>query len=237
MFAALEFKEARTKVLSGTFRRERLRILRFGPSILLRDPWGGVNRIINEYSIGLDTLGAAYHIDPSGSRPTVDETFFKVMGSLQRQQQLPGELVIKFNTKLQFAANPLPSSETLFLGGSRSVRGYPEGDYLADSGILMNLDVFIPVFFLPSDWKMPFSDDPLRKQIKVVPFVDFGSGRLRNPTSREIRMRHLSGTGVGLQWQFKENLYGRTDWAFAVGDSPLTDSGRSRFHFRLQYEF
>ena len=235
--AAFELKEARTKILSGTFKRERLRILRFGPSVLVRDPWGGVNKINNEYAFGLDTWGAAYHIDPSGSRPTVDETFFKVSGSIQRVQRLGGGLVTKLDTELQFAANPLPSSEGLSLGGLNSVRGYPEGDYIGDSGLRMSLEVVVPSFFLPPDWKFPFTDSSLQEKLKWVPFIDHGVGRIRNPTSREIRSRYLAGTGIGLQWEVNENLYVRTDWAFAVGDHPLTDSGRFRFHYRLQYEF
>ncbi len=233
--AGFEFKEDRTKVLSGTFRRERLRILRFGPTLTLEDPWG-VTEIGNEFSFGINAFGAGIHADESSSRQGVEPNFFVMQATLFRTQKMPADTHASLKTHFQLPTEKLSSSEELYLGGANTVRGYPEGDYLGDAGYLINLEYFIPTFFLPGEWKLPYSNIPIQKQVEIVTFLDEAYGHLRGPSSREVESRHLAGVGAGLRIKLYRNLYGRVEWGFAVGAHPLTESNRHEFHFRVQFE-
>lgn len=232
---SFEFKEDRTKVLAGTFRRERLRILRFGPTLRLEDRWG-MTEVSNEYSFGIPGFGATIHADESSARQGVEPTFFHMQASLFRSQRMPVDTQLDLKANVQFPTEKLSSSEELYLGGANTVRGYPEGDYLADSGYLVSFEYLIPTFFIPESWQLPHSKDPLRKQIRVVTFLDEAYGRLRGPSSREVKSRHLLGLGAGLRIRLYRDLYARVEWGFAGGAHPLTESNRHEFHFRLQFE-
>lgn len=232
---SFDFKESRTKVLSGTFRRERLRILRFTHSLTARDRFGATFWEQN-YGFGFDGLGASIFGDPSSARQGVEPDFFKWYGSVSRRINLFSETYLQLKTTYQLSSKKLSSSEGLYMGGASTVRGYGEGDYIADRGIYTNIEYLTPAFFIPSDLRVPYLNSPLRDQIETVTFFDYGYGRLRGPSESEVHSRHLAGLGAGLRIHIFKNIYSRLEWAAAVGDKPLSGSGSSEFHFRVQAE-
>lgn len=233
--AGLEVRESRTKVLSGTFRRERLRIIRFGPTVKELDSWGYTD-FRNECSFGIDTLGAAIHADPGNARLGVQPDFFVYRPTLARNQKMPFESRLVFKGSFQLPSHKLSSSEALYMGGASSVRGYPEGDYLADTGFLVSTELRMPSYFFPEDWTLRDSKLPLRRQIELVLFSDEGHGRLRSPSAREVESRTLFGLGGGLRVRIYDQVFARVEWAHVLGHEPLGESDHTRFHFRLQYE-
>jgi len=235
LFSSLEFKESRTKILSGTYYRERLRILHAGASAHVEDLWGATD-IEAQGSFGVNGLGAAIHADPSNGRQGVDPAFFVLTGNFSRLQRLPYGMMLNAKGNAQFPTEKLTSSEALYLGGANSVRGYPEGDYLADCGYYTNVELIVPSFFIPEGWHLPFVSQTLRSQIQLVAFWDEGYGRLRGPSDSEAANRFLMGAGGGLRIHLFRNIYARTEWACGIGDFPLTDSNRYQFHFRIQAE-
>jgi len=230
-----EFKESRTKILSGTFYRERLRILQAGSVAHLQDRWGTTDLEAGA-AFGIKGLGAAIYADPENSRQGVSPGFCMLTGNFFRAQQMPWETLLTAKAQFQFPTRKLTSSEALYMGGASSIRGYPEGDYLADSGFIASVEYLVPFFFLPSEWKLPKSGTPLKKQLEFVTFLDEGYGRLRGPSSTEAASRHLMGAGAGLRIRLYRNIYARTEWAWALGAFPLSGKDRSEFHFRLQAE-
>ncbi|MBI3999785.1 MAG: ShlB/FhaC/HecB family hemolysin secretion/activation protein, partial [Candidatus Omnitrophica bacterium] len=230
-----EFRESRTLVDSGTFRRERLRPFKFGPTMVVRDPWG-MNVVSSDVSFGTNLFGANIHTDPSAARQGVEPYFYRLRGSLFRSQKLFFGTTGVAKMEFQHAGRKLPSSSAFYLGGATTVRGYPETDYLGDSGILTNLELFIPTYFFPQEWRLPKSELPLQQQVQFVGFFDLGYGRLRGPSDLESPHRYLSGVGGGLKIQLKEYVSARLEWARALGDHPLTDANRHQFHFRFEVE-
>ncbi len=232
---SFDFKESRTKVLSGTFRRERLRVLRFSHDISYLDRLGDTYWDQN-YAWGIDGLGAVMFADPGSSRQNIDPDFFKMYGNILRRVKMPYKTTFQSKLVYQIVSDKVSSSEGLYMGGGSTVRGYPEGDYIADTGFYFNLEYFIPVFFVPEEIDLPFTRRPLKGTVDLVAFFDHGFGKLRGPSGSEVKERHLMGVGGGIRVRVYQNLFARLEWAQAVGDHPLTDTGRGEFHFRLQTE-
>jgi len=233
--AGYEFKESRTKVLSGTFQRSRLRIARVGATIREEDRFG-ITNMSHEFAFGIDWMGAAVFVDPAASRQGVEPQFFRYRSSTTRNQRMPFGTRARIHFEFQIPSHKLPSQEAFYLGGANTIRGYPEGDYLGDAGYLLNVEYFVPSFFFPKHWKLPFSDQNMRNQLQWVAFFDHGYGILRGPTARETYQRYLTGVGGGLRIGLFKNLFGRVEWAIGIGDHPQTEDRRSQFHFRLQLD-
>jgi hemolysin activation/secretion protein len=139
-------------------------------------------------------------------------------------------------SQFQAASHTLPSSEQYQLGGMYSIRGYPEGDYLADMGGSLNCDWAFPMYLIPSDWTISNTKTPLRYQIEPVLFADIGGGKLKKVLTGERKDKFLAGVGGGLRIRFNNNINARLEWAKRIGDRATGGSGPSTFHFTVQME-
>lgn len=232
----LEFKDSRTKILSEPFKKERLRVLRFGPRIVAQDPWGST-QIDQELSFGLNVMRARTYSAPTAARQGVRPDFFRYRGNIQRAQKMPFDTRLNIRSLYQLGVNKLPASEMLYLGGGLTVRGYPEGDYLADNGLFLSCEYLIPTFFVPKDWQLPFSKIPLWRQLQWVTFLDQAYAEIRGALEKGPKTRYMLGVGGGIRVQLNNNLFFRIDWGQPIGQNALTGSTRGRVHFRLQTEF
>jgi hemolysin activation/secretion protein len=146
------------------------------------------------------------------------------------------ESYMTIKSQFQAASVGLPSSEQLQLGGANSVRGYPEGDYLCDTGATLNIDWAFPCYLLPKELKLPNSTVPLRNQIELVVFMDLAGGVLKRVLPGEDSSKFLMGIGGGLRIRLYNKVYCRLDWAVDVGDDPVSGSGPSTFYLTFQSE-
>lgn len=180
-------------------------------------------------------LGSSERGSSGLSRPDSGGSFFKYEQSLNRLQKMFLGSYITVRTRLQAATHTLAPSEQLQLGGADSVRGYPEGDYLADTGGIINLDWIFPMYIIPEQWKLPGQDIPLRFQVQPVFFADAGEGTLKKVLSEEEKEKFLAGAGGGLLVNFK-NLSMRLYWAKDIADRPVSGAGPSTFYLSFQSE-
>ena len=149
---------------------------------------------------------------------------------------MPLESYLQIRSQFQLASRDLPSSEQLQLGGESSIRGYPEGDFLADAGASLNLDWVFPMYLFPKDWKLPRSDAPLRNQVEPCVFMDLGGGKLMNTLPGERKEKFLMGLGGGVRIHLYGKAFLKLEWAEAVGDEPISGAGPSTFYFTFQGE-
>ena len=149
---------------------------------------------------------------------------------------MPFDSMLSMRSQLQLASRTLPSSEQYQLGGANYVRGYPEGDYLADMGVNLSTDWSFPMYFIPKDYKLPHADMPLRHQIEPGLFVDAGWGKLIKKMATEESSKFLVCAGGGLKLNFNEKMNARLDWAQHFGDSPISGMGPSTFTMSFQFE-
>ena len=149
---------------------------------------------------------------------------------------MPWDGYLSLRSQFQIASRTLPSSEQFQLGGANSVRGYPEGDYLCDTGAHLNADWVMPMYLIPKEWKLSGSDIPLRHQIEPVIFADIGGRGQKKMIGGERRGKFLAGAGGGLRIRFFNKISCRLEWARRVGNRPTSGSGPSSFYITFQSE-
>jgi hemolysin activation/secretion protein len=151
------------------------------------DPYGGKTEFAPKFSLGTaGFLGSSSQNNSLPTREGAGGPFFKYDQSLNRIQQLPAGVSLEMRSQFQEASRTLPSSEQFQLGGVNSVRAYPEGDYMADWGGSVNLDLYFPLYFIPEDLKMLKTHQPLRSMIQPEIFFDAGGGALRKTLPGEV---------------------------------------------------
>ncbi|MBI2093239.1 MAG: ShlB/FhaC/HecB family hemolysin secretion/activation protein [Candidatus Omnitrophica bacterium] len=229
-------KDSRTVVQSDVSRRDRIRMLTFGPSARWTD-LAGRWWIDQKFSFGLKGLGATSQNNPLASRPGADTDFFKMNLEIVRLQKMPWRTQALLSFETQLSPSKLTTQEELYLGGAGSVRGYPEGDYLADQGFLVRAEYLVPWIFLPDHWHLPKSPTPLQDQVHFVGFFDRAYGKLRAITGDEQHSRNLMGIGSGLRLQMEDDLSARLEWGFNIGDDPLTSDSPSTIHVSVRYDY
>ena len=187
------------------------------------------------YSLS-DELGASSRNHPSASRPDSGGRFFKYDQTLRRVQRGPLGSFFSARSEFLVASHTLPSSEQLQIGGANSVRGYPEGEYLADLGATLSTEWTLPAYFIPESVRLPRASIALRHQLQPAVFVDMGGGKLKKTGPGEQSHRFLMGAGCGLRFQFNSNFYFRLDWAKRLSERPGHGQGPSTFYMTFQLE-
>ena len=219
---------------------EQLRMLYYRMDISKMDSFfgGGQTTFSPEvdFSIGQGFLGASDEDNPKASRAGTDGYFLKYIHTVRRVQRMPWESYAILKHQLQLVSHTLPSSEQLQLGGESSIRGYPEGDYLADIGASLNADWVFPMYLIPKDYKLPRDETPLRNEIQPVIFMDLGGGKLTRTMPGERTYKFLMGLGGGLRINLYNRLSARIEWAQAIGADPTPNSGPSSFHVTVNFE-
>ncbi|MCX5699007.1 MAG: BamA/TamA family outer membrane protein [Candidatus Omnitrophica bacterium] len=232
----LDIKSIKKKIDGDITANDQLRIPYFEFNFISNDNFGQTVFTPRFNFSTQNFLGASSRNHPTSSREGTGGFFFKYEQFLSRTQQMFFDSYCILRSGFQWATHTLPSSEQFQLGGMNSVRGYPEGDYLADIGGNLNFDWVFPLYLIPASWKFPHSEVPLQRQIQPVFFVDMGGGRNRKALSGERKDKFLMGIGGGLRIRFNNNFNLRLEWAKHVGDKPQSGSGPSTFYFTFQGE-
>lgn len=233
----LEIKSIKKKTLGSVTSSDQLRTPYFGFDFTKIDSFAGQTTFSPKFSFGTaHFLGASDRNHPTSSRAGTGGFFFKYEQTLNRLQRMPLDSYLYVRTDFQDASHTMASSEQLQLGGANSIRGYPEGDYMADIGGSMNLDWVMPMYLIPKDWKLNNSNTPIRHLIEPLIFADLGGGRLKKVMPGETKDKFLSGVGGGLKLHFGRYASCNLEWARYTGNKPTSGSGPSTFYFIFQTE-
>ena len=233
----MDFNDKTTKALAGngTLSRDRFRVLRMKATLIHRFP-GAITYMTPQFSQGLNMFGAR----STGflSSRGADSTFSKFNLSIRHKRTLPLGLQAAFNLKAQWASEKLASQEQMALGGIDSVRGYPSQDYMADSGISTNLELLVPSFWIPEDWKLPYESNTVKDSVTGVLFFDWGYGQKRGMIQGEKSSDKLASLGLGLRIRAFNQALLRLEWGWPIpmGDNPIIETSKSRFHISLNFE-
>jgi hemolysin activation/secretion protein len=232
----MDVKSIRKHMDDVTTADDQLRIPYLGLDITARDPLGETS-FSPRFNFGTSRfLGASKFNHPTATRGETGGFFFKYENEVRRVQRMPFDSYSILRIQFQASTHTLPPSEQLQIGGANSVRGYPEGDFLADTGAVCSIDWIFPMYLFPESVRFPRSDVPLRHQIEPVVFVDFGGGRLNKELPNERRDKFLIGLGGGVRVRLYKNLFCRFEWAEAIGAEILEGSEPSVFRLAIQSE-
>ncbi|MFH0985099.1 MAG: ShlB/FhaC/HecB family hemolysin secretion/activation protein [Candidatus Omnitrophota bacterium] len=237
--AGMEIKVIKKKIAGAITTNDQLRLPYFGFDLNKTDLFGGGGETTfsPQFTFGTSRfLGASTRNHPSASRDGTGGFFFNYTQNLRRMQRMFLKSYMAIRSVFQVSPYTLPSSEQCQLGGINTVRGYPEGDYMADIGGNISTDWMFPAYFIPERWKLPKADVPLRSQIEPFVFLDVGMGKLNKTLQGEREHKFLMGSGGGVQLHFRKNLYVRAQWAKALGDDPTSGAGASTFYITCQVE-
>ncbi len=181
-------------------------------------------------------MGASSMDHPSGSRADTGGFYALYTQTASRTENLFWESYLRLSSQFQATSHTLPYSEQIQIGGEGSVRGYPEGDYLADLGGYGTVEWNFPMYLIPKDWKLHNSQTPLRHQIEPYIFVDMGGGMLKEVLPGERATESLWSAGGGFRVHLYNSVYFNIDLAQHLGDKPTSGSGPSTVSFSLQVE-
>lgn len=149
-------------------------------------------------------------------------------GTLSHEAIWPSGWGLAARGSWQLAAQPLISNEQFALGGVDTVRGYLESVALGEYGAALSLEARTPD--LAKTLAAALDD------LHLLAFVDGGHVRVIDPITADARFT-LAGAGVGLRFKGRGGVSGGLDWAVALKDLGTTETGDSRAHFRLGYEW
>ena len=181
-------------------------------------------------------LGASHKSNELASREGSGGEFLKYEQSLRRIQRMPFDSYAVMRSQFQTTNHTLTSTEQIQLGGANSVRGYPEGDYLADIGGTLNVDWIFPCPFIPKSCTAGRTNTELRRQIEPAIFMDLGGGKILKTDLGEKPHRFLMGLGAGVRIHLFNKATIKLEWAERIGDRMVPGSGPSSFYFTLQSE-
>jgi hemolysin activation/secretion protein len=137
---------------------------------------------------------------------------------LDREQDLPYQMMALGALTGQWSDTNLLASEQLGVGGFDSVRGYPERVHRGDIGFLLNLELYSPYFRPSRDWlKWTTHDDSLR----FLTFFDLGYGESvkDDPSDPTDDGSTLMSVGAGVRYEFENDLRLRLDYGIQLKDT------------------
>ncbi len=230
-----DYKRIRTLINGNVNAKDDLRVFRFGPNLIENDKWGRTI-LTNAFQIAFaGFLGGLNNNDPVASRREADGYFWQYNFTLARLQNIWNGIQAVGRFSAQLTPHRLVPAQEFRLGGFDTVRGYPEGSFLGDYGFQGSLELRVPPYFVPKDWKWPRSEIALRDSIRGVCFVDFGKAFVSSPFEIEEKSERLVGVGGGIRVSISRNVQARVDWGVPVAGRS-SEGKAARIYFSLQVQ-
>jgi hemolysin activation/secretion protein len=217
-----DFKRIRTRQDEVSTSKDDLRVLRFGTDLLEQDRQGQ-GLLVQELRLGIpNLLGGSHPEETAASRSKAGGSFLKWTLGWVRVQRGPWNSSFILRGSTQVTTDRLVPAEQFRLGGFETVRGYPEGEFLADSG-----------YQTAVEWRVPVHR-PI--PLTLLTFWDFAEGFLRDPSSAEDADMRLSGVGFGLRLRPTAESILQADLGWAIGDRDR-EKDRPRLHLVCRVGF
>ncbi len=260
-FLNFEYKDSKTSILGLEDSFDRVRVLNLGPRFAWQDA-GGRTMLWSQASFGIpDFLNGLENVDGDASRPNTGGEFNYYSAGVVRLQRVPPSAFLIMRLNGQWTSDNLTSTEQFRLGGSSSVRGYPESDASGDSGYNFSTELNTPIPFLPkhedgtktafsktdleslksnpSETKLlPILGKAINKVGRLATFVDGGKTFNENRDSEtSIKDRWLLGAGAGLRFEFDKNFTLQTDVGVPIGDESSDNHPRKQVYVAAKAGF
>ncbi len=222
-----ESKDSKQFLLGSLSSRDKTRMLKAGLNYDRTDSTG--RNFVSFYLLqGLgDALGGMGKNDPMSSRRGADNSFTRANLNLARLQRISDAFSLLLRGSSEVSTDSLVAGEQFPIGGSDSVRGYPQGEFLGDDGY--NVSTELKVSPLPN-----------KEIVQMAFFVDHGGVSIKNPPAGTKSYRHLTGVGLGLRFNLGNDLNSfnmRFDVGFPVQPSKASSGERPTFYIQAAARF
>jgi len=142
---------------------------------------------------------------------------------------------IALSARAQIAARTLITSEEMPFGGYDSVRGYNEREFLADNGMIINLEFRTPTWSPVKSWF--FKKSNWQEELYFLAFADFGWGKNYYPEFYEDQKAHLFGFGPGVRYNVANHVYLRCDYGIKIHKTEFGSTARGKWHLGAMISF
>lgn len=176
--------------------------------------------------------GSGADYDAIAYSPVGGAHFGKAALSLIREQRLPGGYSALLRSGGQIATGPLLFNEQFAVGGMNTVRGYFEGDSVADAGWNLSGEIRTPQWAV----RVPVADTQAPAWLRGLVFMDFGQVY---PMVREalVNRRDLWSAGVGVSASLNNTLDLKVTVGWPLIDSVNSQRGEPRANLSVGGQF
>lgn len=233
----LSLKRSATDANGTTQSEPKLSVLSLATNHYSRDQrWGGGQNVTSAtISAGLpDFLGSLESgSDASSGRGNgqgefAGGDFTKISLNYQRVQNYKEQfLAARFG--LQWSGDMLTAQEQYAIGGPNNVRGYPAGDFVADTAIFMSFEYI--GYSYASQLSLPV------KNLKLAAFFDFAYGTLNNPTNSDNGHPTAMSVGTYGSFDFADQYQAQMDLGIPIGGDDPTDDTKFQVTFSFKRNF
>ena len=166
--------------------------------------WGGNARATASVIFSPGDIGSGNSEEAFAAyRPSADPTYFYTRLTGRWEKALPKDWQLHLRGEAQIASGALVPTEQLGLGGSRTIRGYEEQSYLADSGYALSAELHTPAWTFGKDSKL-----------HALTFFDHGWGWREDDDSSSF-----NSVGLGLRFKYQDLISARLDLAQSISNS------------------
>jgi hemolysin activation/secretion protein len=196
--------------------RDMMRPVKVGYDIDVTDPLGRTV-MSNEVDIGMPGFMAGSKAkDSRASIVGSGGEFVKFIFNVFRLQPMPFESMILWKNQAQVSTKVLTATEQYQIGGVINVRGYPIAELVGDQGLSTTVEWSFPVYLIPKDLKVPFTQTKFYDAIRLVAFYDYGAVWLREPSAFAKKFEQLGDFGWGVRFNLPKNLFCKFEFAYPV---------------------
>lgn len=187
---------------------------RFGRTIMTNDVHFGIPNMLK----GLGSKDDRAFIPGAGSKFIYEHLVFA------RRHKFLFNTEILFKTQYQFSTHTLIGARKFTVGGTGGVvdmRGYRRAEVIGDSGVSASNGIAFPPYFLPKNFKVPFSKANWYDALRLFIIHDWASARPRSVPEGSKVWTTLRSAGCGLEFRLPEHGFSaRTDIFWPLSRTP-----------------
>lgn len=217
-------KDARQYIFGEVISRDKIRSLRGGVNYESTDTTGRtVSAIFATQGLG-DVLGAMQDNDPRASRFGADNRFTKFNLDIVRLQRVAEPVFLILKGSGQLSLDSLVAIEQFSIGGHDSVRGFPLGEHMGDSGYALT-------------GELRFSPLKNRELLQLAAFIDHGYISVKNPVAGQRKDESLTGAGAGIRLNLPYDINIRADVGFPLDPSRNSEGNNKALYLQAMKRF
>lgn len=231
------YKDIDNEILGDVTSEDNVRIAKAGFDIDYLDQFSGRTILTQEFNFGIpDFMGGLEDKDANASRANAGGKFFTSVTNAARVQTLPYDLSLMVSGSMQLSNYNLPSSEQFFIGGPTTVRGYPNSEHGGDKGFNVQTELYYPIYCIPKEWKIPYTETTLYEALRGVVFFDWGFVSVNNVLAGEEKRNSLYSVGPALRFTIPNRLSVSFDYGFQLAQQS-SDGSKSRGYVEVKLFF